>query len=395
MSALLHELNLLLHNPDDELPVEQAVRRELGIPEPKPVEVSAPIEPAEPELDPEQAIVAEIEPEAPEFAEKLRGGRPTYRKALVRAAIYKSGHNKFDLNIKQMPEDFQTGVSDYIKHIINNRGFSMWTLHAYKIAMGWFFQWSIKRRSEDPNFNPMAMELKDADSFKLWLIEDEDVSPLYTNNIILALKSLYSFLFIREYITRNTFAHLEIIKERIAEMRNPPTRGQVMEIINRFADSDPKKLIFTLAYFSGLRRSELAVVQRSAFTAEKVNDREVIYIKVLGKGKRERTVLVYDPDGIALLDKLIKANEHADDQPLVGYHVDYISHIVDKESSTPDANKSFTTHSMRHGYATNLRNLGVPIDTIARFLGHSNLTTTQIYMHTTKEDATKEVLSKL
>jgi len=387
MTKLLEDLQSLL-NPDagDEIPLEERIHAEIeGIPV---VEVEKPTEPT---LGP----VVDDDADEPQYPEQLRRYRHEPRKIRARQAVYKEGKNKFDLNIAQMPDDFQKGVGDYFRHIINNRGFSKWTLHAYKIAIGWFLVWALKKRGENPNFNPLAMELRDADSFKYNLIEDEVVTPLYTNNIILALRSLYSFLFIREYIQRNVFAHLEIIKERIAEMRNPPTRGQVMEIINRYADSDPKKMIFALAFFSGLRRSELASVKRTDFTGEKVGDREIIYVKVFGKGNKERTVLVYDQEGVVLLDRLLKANEAPDTELLVGYHVDYISHVVEKESGIPDGEKRFTTHSMRHAYATALRNLGVPIDVIARFLGHSNLTTTQIYMHMRTEDATKEVLSKL
>jgi site-specific recombinase XerD len=388
--SLLRELDKLLHNPGDEVPLEERIRLEL---ETAIVPAAPATEPAEPTLGPEQAIIQELEPEEPESLGVLRA--PTSEKARkerARNKIYKPGKNKFDVNLDKIPADLQKGVGDYVRHIINNRGFSEWTVHSYKMAFGWFFEWVIAKHETDPGFNPMAMELRDTDSFKLWLIEDKDVTPLYTNCIVLALKSLYSFLFVREYITRNAFAHLEIIKERIAEMRNPPTRGQVLEIINRFADEDPKKLIFTLAYFSGLRRSELAVVKRSDFTGEKVNDREVIYIKVLGKGNKERTTLVYDAEGVRMLQAQLAANTAADDEPLVGLHVDYISHLVEKESGV---DKPFTTHSMRHAYATNLRNLGVAIDVIAKFLGHSNLTTTQIYMHMKTEDAMKEVLEKL
>lgn len=388
--SLLNELNKLLYNPGDDIPLEGRVRLEL---ETAVVPATSPIEPAEPTLEPEQAITQELEPEEPESLGILR--TPTSEKARkerARNKIYKPGKNKFDVNLATIPADLQKGVGDYVRHIINNRGFSEWTVHSYKMAFGWFFEWVIAKRETDPGFSPMAMELKDADSFKFWLIEDKEVTPLYTNCIVLALKSLYSFLFVREYITRNSFAHLEIIKERIAEMRNPPTRGQVMEIINRFADEDPKKLIFTLAYFSGLRRSELALVTRSDFTGEKIKDREVIYIKVLGKGNKERTTLVYDFEGVKLLQVQLAANVAKDDEPLVGLHVDYISHLVEKESGVE---KPFTTHSMRHAYATNLRNLGVAIDIIAKFLGHSNLTTTQVYMHMKTEDAMKEVLAKL
>jgi site-specific recombinase XerD len=403
--SLLRELNKLLHNPDDDIPLEERIRREREAMEPT-------TEPTEPTLGPEQAIaqelgsaaiqastqelVQEVEPEEPESLGTLRA--PTSgkaRKERARNKIYKPGKNKFDLNLDKIPADLKTGVGDYIRHIINNRGFSEWTVHSYKMAFGWFFEWVVGYRETNPGFSPMAMDLKDADSFKFWLIDDREVTPLYTNCIVLALKSLYSFLFVREYMTRNAFAHLEIVKERIAEMRNPPPRGQVLEIINRFADTDPKKMIFTLAYFSGLRRSEIVSVTRSDFTGEKIKDREIIYIKVLGKGNKERTTLVYDAEGVKMLQDQLAANDAGNDEVLVGLHVDYVSHIVEKESSIPDVNKAFTTHSMRHAYATNLRNLGVAIDVIAKFLGHSNLTTTQIYMHLKTEDAMKEVLAKL
>ena len=53
-------------------------------------------------------------------------------------------------------------------------------------------------------------------------------------------------------------------------------------------------------------------------------------------------------------------------------------------------NKQFSTHSLRHSIATHLLQSGMPIEEIAKFLGHSNLESTQIYTHIVKELQTKE-----
>ncbi len=52
--------------------------------------------------------------------------------------------------------------------------------------------------------------------------------------------------------------------------------------------------------------------------------------------------------------------------------------------------KKFSTHSLRHSIATHLLQSGMPIEEIAKFLGHSNLESTQLYTHIVKQLETKE-----
>jgi len=54
--------------------------------------------------------------------------------------------------------------------------------------------------------------------------------------------------------------------------------------------------------------------------------------------------------------------------------------------------EGLTLHSLRHTYADRLRRKGTDIATISKLMGHSNLETTAIYLHSNKEDFKKAVL---
>ena len=143
------------------------------------------------------------------------------------------------------------------------------------------------------------------------------------------------------------------------------------------------KAMLELMYSSGLRVSELIDLKLSNINLENG------YVRCMGKGKKERIV----PIGEIALDYLkIYINEYRS-MMLKGYYTENIflnNHgknitrqgfflIIKSIAKETEIDKNITPHMLRHSFATHLLNNGADLRTIQEMLGHSNISTTQIY----------------
>lgn len=143
------------------------------------------------------------------------------------------------------------------------------------------------------------------------------------------------------------------------------------------------KAMLELMYSSGLRVSELVDLKLSNI------DLENGYVRCLGKGKKERIV----PIGEIAIEYLKEYINNYRDSMKKGYYTENIflnNHgknitrqgfflIIKNIAKEKKIDKNITPHMLRHSFATHLLNNGANLRTIQEMLGHSSITTTQIY----------------
>lgn len=143
------------------------------------------------------------------------------------------------------------------------------------------------------------------------------------------------------------------------------------------------KAMLELMYSSGLRVSELVEL--------KIKDIDLDngYVKCFGKGSKERIV----PIGEIAVDYLKKYIYEYRDSMKKGYYTENVflnNHgkkisrqgfflIIKEIAKEKKIEKNITPHMLRHSFATHLLNNGADLRTIQEMLGHSSITTTQIY----------------
>lgn len=149
------------------------------------------------------------------------------------------------------------------------------------------------------------------------------------------------------------------------------------------------KAMLELMYSSGLRVSELINLEPSDI------DLNNNYVRCFGKGSKERIVPIGEYSSKYLS---IYINEYRDSMKK-GYYTEKIflnNHgkemtrqgffkIIKKIAKDKDINKNITPHMLRHSFATHLLNNGADLRTIQEMLGHSSISTTQIYTNVTNE----------
>jgi len=151
------------------------------------------------------------------------------------------------------------------------------------------------------------------------------------------------------------------------------------------------RAILEVFFSTGLRVSELAALNFSDISFER-NE-----ISIIGKGRKARVVFLSD-EAIYWLDQYMKnrgfpkkdENEKTDDPLFLSKKgerltVRSIERLVKGYAVKAGLSKNVTPHTLRHSFATDLMMAGADIRSVQSLLGHSSITTTQIYTHVTDQ----------
>ncbi len=157
--------------------------------------------------------------------------------------------------------------------------------------------------------------------------------------------------------------------------------------------SDPlghrDRTMLEVLYATGLRVSELVSLKYNA-----VNLNQGV-IRVLGKGNRERLIPLGE-EAVRWLQEFIVG---ARAEILLDRTTDYLFptrrgdrmtrqafwHIIKRYARKSSIDKDLSPHTLRHAFATHLLNHGADLRVVQMLLGHSDLSTTQIYTHVARE----------
>jgi integrase/recombinase XerC len=140
------------------------------------------------------------------------------------------------------------------------------------------------------------------------------------------------------------------------------------------------RAIFELIYGSGLRVSEAVGLNLSGI------DLSERWVRVLGKGSKERTVPI-SPAAITALDAMLSDRTVAAAEPVFTNFrggrltARSVARILAKHLVRIAASRSISPHGLRHSFATHLLAAGADLRGIQELLGHAQLSTTQRYTH--------------
>ncbi len=175
---------------------------------------------------------------------------------------------------------------------------------------------------------------------------------------------------------------IAVAEELAAEASGTPQDAHVAACVAR-----RDVAVLELLYATGIRVSELCGLDLSD-----IDDARQA-IRVLGKGDRERTVPMGRPAARALADWLaVRAEMARSAGPAVfvgerGRRIDprVVRRVVHRSLSLVAGAPDIGPHGLRHAMATHLLEGGADLRSVQELLGHSSITTTQIYTHVTNE----------
>jgi len=233
----------------------------------------------------------------------------------------------------------------------------------------------------------------------IWL-SDQKVAKSSITCKLSAVRSFYSYLQKEELIHENPLDQISSPKQD-KKLPSYLTGDEVNRFLAAPDVSTPvgqrDKAILELLYASGLRVSELAHLTRGQI------DLDTREIRVIGKGSKERLVLMGKPaqEAIAVYLKegrhklLGKKKTEAVFISRYGKQLieRRIQKMVNQYAKQSGIKKKVHPHTIRHTFATHLLDGGADLRVVQELLGHASLTTTQIYTHVSKTQAKKVYLA--
>lgn len=240
------------------------------------------------------------------------------------------------------------------------------------------------------NREPKITEINVADlkSFISWL---NDLGMLASTQarVISGLKAFFGYLMLEELIQNNPSALIEAPK---LTRKLPDTLNihEINDLIDAIDASKPEgmrnKAIIEVLYGCGLRVTELTELKISNLYPQ------IEFIKVIGKGNKERLVPI---GGVALkfIDiylreirvhmNIKKGNEDFIFLNRFGAKLSRISifNLIKSLAVITGLKKTISPHTLRHSFATHLIEGGADLRAVQEMLGHSSITTTEIYTH--------------
>ena len=208
------------------------------------------------------------------------------------------------------------------------------------------------------------------------------------NRNISSIKKFHLYLFDQGITSDNPSELLESQKNK----RNFPNTLSVIEIEQIFDSIETSSSIglrdlsvLSLLYSSGIRASELINLEFSNIFFEEE------YIKIMGKGKKERLVPLGDKAKKHLITYIENGRNKLNINKSKGcIFLSYRSkpltrmalfNIIKKHCIAAGIDKKVSPHTFRHSFATHMLEGGADLRVVQELLGHENISTTEIYTH--------------
>jgi len=277
-------------------------------------------------------------------------------------------------------------IIDFERFLKYERNYSGHTIRAYMNDLAEFEDFLKKNSIDLEKVNPKNLNL-----YSLNLYTKNSKSTV--SRKLTTLRSFFTFM-VRKGLLKQNPAKLIPLPKKEKPLPVFLTVDEVFNLINSIDQDGILPLrdlaIIELLYSSGLRVSEISKIKILDI------DRKEGLVKVSGKGNKERIVPFGSKAGEAILKYLERRSElkPKDDHFFLnnrgtGITARSIDRIVKKYGLLSGISKKISPHALRHTFATHLLGSGADLRSIQELLGHSSLSTTQRYTHTSIEQIMK------
>ena len=279
-------------------------------------------------------------------------------------------------------QSYLKGFKDYLKL---ERSLSVHSINAYLTDIDKLFQYYL---AIDKDLNLNKVQLNDLRAFVTWLNEI-GMQANTQARVISGIKAFFTYLMQEEIIQEDPTTLLAAPK-LTRKLPDTLNINEINALIDAIDASKPEgmrnKAIIEMLYGCGLRVTELVELRISNIY------RDTEFIKVIGKGNKERLVPIGSV-ALKLLEIYIqqirvhlnikKGHEDFIFLNRSGSRLSRISvfNLIKSLAIATGIHKSISPHTLRHSFATHLIEGGADLRAVQEMLGHASITTTEIYTH--------------
>ena len=274
-----------------------------------------------------------------------------------------------------------SNLRSFLNYLLVDKGLSNNTVKAYEADISSLFQWLD---TEDLKYNNLQ---EDHINQYISFLFQRKMRSSSVNRKISSIKSFYIFLVKRNFVKNSPLNDLVTPKQEkyLPESMSEAEVDKLLnspDVSNKIENRD--KAMIEMLYATGMRISELVNLKITDV------DMKRCVVKVFGKGSKERLV----PFGETALDSLrsyLNEREQSSSKEI------FLSNRGKKMTRVAfwqrvkiylireNLKNSISPHTLRHAFATHLLNRGADLRSVQLLLGHSDLSTTQIYTHIAKQ----------
>ncbi len=304
-------------------------------------------------------------------------------------------------------------ISEFLERVRSHKNLSLNTVTAYRTDIIQFFSFLLRHfgLADCNGFDPEQVTVVDVRLFMGDLIK-RGVQPRSIARKIASVKSFYRYLLESGRIKKTIFSSITTPKyphrvpgflteqqtEKLFDVILPGSMHEYRKAEKNDLDEsfvrERNRSILELLYGCGLRLSELIGLTDDCL------DLEGGYVKLTGKGNKQRIVPLGQPAveglkkyfelrvnffrmekrvGAEALRYVFVTRKGKKLYPVLVQRLtaQYLASVTEQKQKNP--------HLLRHTFATHLLNSGADLNSVSEMLGHSNLSTTEIYTHVTFE----------
>lgn len=280
-------------------------------------------------------------------------------------------------------------AEEFLQYLELEKGRSKKTIDAYRLSLEKFFSFA-------KNIQPKNITLDLIKKYRLWLNQTDngngELKKITQNYHLIVLRAFLKFL------AKSDISALPPEKIELAKIPERQVNFLEMEEIEQLLNFNPgdsprllrDKAILELLFSTGLRVSELTNLKRTDINLKKDE------FSVRGKGGKIRPVFTSESAREAIKAYIAR---RVDPEPALFVSIPNppaggktaltrltprsIERMIKKYAVRAGIAKKITPHTLRHSFATDLLINGADIRSVQSMLGHSSITTTQIYTHIT------------
>ena len=288
----------------------------------------------------------------------------------------------------------EQSINSFLQHLIVEKGFSRNTSEAYRNDLGQFYQFFQDHNKTEVN-GSSPWRLVDLELLNKYISDlrgNKGYRDTTTARKVASLKSFFGFLTESGTVTQDPTQSLSSprVGRSLPKALSQDEVARLLDMASHSGSNEGRRdaAILELLYATGLRVGELVSLNLQNVD---LNDS---YIRCWGKGSKERIVYMY-PKALAE----IKSYLHKSRPGLLGTEKSqtalFINHrgqrltrqwvwnILKSCGEKAHLPQSITPHTLRHSFATHLLQNGASLRHVQELLGHSSISTTQVYTHLT------------